>query len=337
MKISAISAKELTCDLKEKWALVQGGAPDFESPCFCHEFTASLASHRNDIYVGLMEDAGDIVGFFPYKLGRFSIAIPLNMCDYQGVIVRQGVRWRVEDLLKGCSLAAWDFDQLIFSQTGLQQGAGLVVSDSMTISIPNGYNAYLEGLLSERSERLEGFFRKTRKLEREVGRVTFQQDVRDISVLRKLMEWKAAKYNKGRAFEAWALKTFETIFDTRNRNFQGVLSALYAGKELVAAHFGMRSGRILHWWFPTYNAAFAKYSPGALLLLKMAEAFSPDGVNLIDLGPGGEDYKTQFSNDAIKVARGSFEIASFTTSARRFSKKAKNAARKIRDVFTCRA
>jgi len=34
----------------------------------------------------------------------------------------------------------------------------------------------------------------------------------------------------------------------------GVLSALWAGDRLAAVHLGMRSPKVLHFWFPTFNA-----------------------------------------------------------------------------------
>lgn len=328
MEISMIPAKALTSDLEEKWSLLQQTDDDFASPFFCPEFTSSLALYRNDIYVALMKEGSEVVGFFPFRLGRYAIAKPMQMCDYQGIIVKKGVEWNVEDVLKGCGLVAWDFDQLIASQIMLTKANNFTRTVSRTINLREGYDVYITGLQKSSPKWINNIFRNIRKFEREVGTINFRQDISDISILHKLLEWKAQKYTRSGKFEAWVTQTLETIFAIRKRNFRGVLSALYAKEELVAAHFGMCSGKILHWWFPAYNQAYEKYSPGIILLLKVADAFSSLGVEVIDFGPGEEGYKTHFSNDVIHIGQGSFEISSLPTLARKSFRKMKIFIRK---------
>ena len=75
--------------------------------------------------------------------------------------------------------------------------------------------------------------------------------------------------------------------------------------ELIAAHMGMRSHSIWHYWFPAYNPRFSKYSPGLILLLKMAESAASLGLSRIDLGRGDEQYKSRLASGVITVSRGS--------------------------------
>ena len=58
------------------------------------------------------------------------------------------------------------------------------------------------------------------------------------------------------------------LFDTRSSDFGGMLSAVYAGPHLVAAHFGLRAGPVLHWWFPVYDPNFSS--------LRLAVVAGPD-------------------------------------------------------------
>jgi CelD/BcsL family acetyltransferase involved in cellulose biosynthesis len=102
----------------------------------------------------------------------------------------------------------------------------------------------------------------------------------------------------------WTRELIEHIAQAKEPHFAGALSALYAGDELVAAHFGMYSERAWHWWFPVYEHAFAKYSPGALLLLRVAEEAAGRGLELLDLGKGDDAYKSSFSNTEIRLAEG---------------------------------
>lgn len=328
MKISMIPAKALTSELKEKWSLLQQSDSNFASPFFCPEFTSSLALYRDDIYVAFMEEDGDVVGVFPFRLGRCSIAKPMYMSDYEGLIVKKGLAWKLEDVLKSCGLVAWDFSHLIACQTALQKTNCLKMTSSAIINLSKGYEAYVTGLRESRAKRINNIFRQIRKIEQEVGTIIFKEDISDMSILHKLLEWKVAKYKSGKKLDAWVIKTLEAIFLTRDNNFGGMLSALYAGQELIAAHFGMRSGKILHWWFPAYNKRFGKYSPGIILLLKTAEICSSLRIEVIDFGAGDEAYKRLLSNDSILIGEGCFEIASLVTLGRKLSRDIKTCIRK---------
>ena len=66
----------------------------------------------------------------------------------------------------------------------------------------------------------------------------------------------------------------------------------------------MYSERAWHWWFPVYEHSFAKYSPGALLLLGVAEEAAARGIALLDLGKGDDAYKSSFSNTDTPLAEG---------------------------------
>ena len=49
-----------------------------------------------------------------------------------------------------------------------------------------------------------------------------------------------------------------------------MFSVLYVADQPAALHLGMCCRGVWHSWFPTYDVAFAKYSPGLLLLLELA-------------------------------------------------------------------
>jgi CelD/BcsL family acetyltransferase involved in cellulose biosynthesis len=86
-----------------------------------------------------------------------------------------------------------------------------------------------------------------------------------------------------------------------------MLSLLYAGERLVAGHFGMRGQSVWHYWFPAYDPKMAKYSPGLILLLKMAEHAPSLGVRTIDLGKGMSLYKQRLMNASVPLASGRVE------------------------------
>ena len=79
----------------------------------------------------------------------------------------------------------------------------------------------------------------------------------------------------------------------------------------------MRTATTWHWWFPTYDVAVDKYSPGLLLLLEMARRASMKGVTRIDLGFGDARYKRAFANFATTLYVGSIEIGTSPAGALR--------------------
>ncbi len=87
-----------------------------------------------------------------------------------------------------------------------------------------------------------------------------------------------------------------------------MLSTLHAGDQLIAVHLGMRSDGVLHTWFPAYNRAFAKYSPGMMLFVEMARAGSTLGIRRIDLGKGLERHKRSLMSGCFLVAEGAVDV-----------------------------
>jgi CelD/BcsL family acetyltransferase involved in cellulose biosynthesis len=70
---------------------------------------------------------------------------------------------------------------------------------------------------------------------------------------------------------------------------------------------GIRSRDVLHWWFPTYDPAYTKYSVGIILLLRVARAAADEGIVSIDLGKGDALYKERVMTASTPVGEGSIE------------------------------
>ena len=151
---------------------------------------------------------------------------------------------------------------------------------------------------------------KRRRLERRWG-LRFELHETDPGSLRTFLRWKSEQYHRTGAFDVlsrpWVVEILERVHGTQADGFSGVFSCLYAGDSLVAAHLSLRSGPILHSWFPAFDVEFAKFSPGLVLFLEIAEAAPAHGIRVFDFGKGDEPYKQLFANSAIEVAAGSVE------------------------------
>ena len=265
-------------------------------------------------YVAIVEDSAGAAGFFPFQLGYMGVGHPIGgpLSDYQGVIARGDWHWDGEELIRSCGLNTWHFDHLLVAQKPFAR-FHRVEAQSPIIDLSHGYEAYLEERREAGTEQIKKAAYARRRLEREVGPVRIEFHVTDREVLQMLMKWKAGQYvesGKLNIFSVpWVVQVVEHIWQSQQENFAGMLSVLYAGDKPIAAHMGLRSQTVWHYWLPAYDPAFARYSPGILLLLGMAERAPALGLRVIDMGNGRALYKQRLTNGAIPIVEGEVAVS----------------------------
>ncbi|MCZ6770839.1 MAG: GNAT family N-acetyltransferase, partial [Proteobacteria bacterium] len=80
------------------------------------------------------------------------------------------------------------------------------------------------------------------------------------------------------------------------------LSTLKAGSEILAIHWGMTFGRRFYHFMPTYDrSAYAKFSPGRLLLLKLMEWSFENQIEVFDFTVGNDVYKKDWCDKELKL------------------------------------
>jgi CelD/BcsL family acetyltransferase involved in cellulose biosynthesis len=325
MKFTVLPGKKLDAELLSFWRELQNSNPDLASPFFCPEFTAAVSAARSDVESAVIEEDGKIVGFFPFQRGSGGVGFPAGEClsDYHGVICAPGFVCEPAALLKACGLETWDFDHLITGQTFFQKFHHQL-APSPQIDLSSGSDAYMASCHAARSERTK-LRNLLRRLERELGPVRVVRRDADRGAFEQVLKWKSMQYARSGVRDLfaveWIRSVADSIYQTSNKTFSGILSTLYAGETLVAGHFGMCAGHIWHYWFPAYAQEFSKYSPGMILLLKMIECAPEAGLTLIDLGKGQSFYKNRFKNTESVIAEGSVERLSFSTARRQLRRR----------------
>ncbi|WP_338678296.1 GNAT family N-acetyltransferase [Streptomyces sp. SCSIO 30461] len=314
MRIHVVKPGELTESECESWRELRAKSDAPANPFMEPEFTLAVAAVRPGARVAVIEDAGDQAGFFPYEKGPLGQgrAVGLGVSDCQGAVLRPGLRMSARELLRGCSLATWEYDNLESGQALFLTG-GAEEFASPVIDIGAGYAAYEEHLRRHAPKFHRTTAAKERRLARQTetdrGAVRFVFDERDPAALRTLMEWKSAQYRRtgrrDRFAQDWISTLVRRLHGTRAPGCSGVLSVLYTADRPIAAHFGLRSRTVLSCWFPAYDTEFAKYSPGLVLHLRMAEAAAADGIGLLDLGRGAAEYKDSLKTGELRVHEGS--------------------------------
>ncbi|MEU1531051.1 GNAT family N-acetyltransferase [Streptomyces fagopyri] len=314
MDIRVYRPGELSTADRAAWTALQSkahlnGSPELANPFLSPEFTLAVGRCRRGVRIAVAREDGEPAAFFPFQRSTTGVgrAVGLGVSDCQGLVHRPGFTWDAQDLLRECGLAVWEFDHLAEGQRPFETGASGSFP-SPVMDVDQGYETYLRQLRARSPKFTRTTLAKERRLGRDAGEVRYVHDERDPAALRTLMDWKSAQYRRtgrsDRFAHAWINHLALQLFHTRSESFAGILSVLYADGKPVAAHFGLRTERVLACWFPAYDPAFAKYSPGLIMHLRMAEAAAADGIAYLDLGRGQKEYKDSLKTRELSVSEG---------------------------------
>jgi len=297
----------------ETWRRLQATFPELQRPFFAPEYHQILGEVLPEVEVAVLREGDDVVGFFPFQRGNGGVARPvgLRLNDFQGLIAPPGLELDFTAVLRESGLAGWRFDHLVANQQCLAP-FHRHCEESLLVDLSQGYDAYLADRREAGANWVSQIPRKTRKLSRELGKMRFVFDCQDPAVLEQVKVWKSQQRERTGTFDVlrlpWITHAFRRMLQTEEPGFRGLVSALFAGQRLVAAHFGVRSHGTLHWWFPGYDITAEKYSPGLILLTEAFRAAADLGIERIDLGKGRERYKSSFMTGSETLAEGFVEL-----------------------------
>lgn len=283
--------------------------PGLCSPFFQPEFAQAVGRVNRSVRVVVASEIDQPVAFFPYQLADNgeAAAVGESLNDFQGVISHGESDVTLSNLLEAAKIRRLFCAKLLHWQKAMEWNV-VVTNPSPYVDMSSGYEAFKDGLNKTGTSQLKQLARKERKLIREHGPIRFEFHTDCRSVLSQLIEWKCDQYQRtnerNTLASGWPVALlYDLLASPANNELQPALSTLYAGDRLVAAHFGLTSGNVCHWWFPTYNSEFSRYSPGKLLLLRLLAESENRGFTRFDFGAGDEDYKSYFANQADTVSR----------------------------------
>ena len=322
MKIRVLRGDELDDSLTAAWSAVQKASDEFVSPYLSPQLTAAVAAARDDVYVGVMEDGGRPVGFFPFQRNWAGVGRPVGgpFSSCQAFVVERDAQWNVPDLLRGCGLSAYEFTHQLASQAPF---AAFVhtATGSPIMDLSAGYEAYEKKRFEIGGTQLKRTYRMIRKIAREHPGYRFVKHDPSPQALQKLVEWKSeqcrAKGSPDIFMAPWSAAVLERIHASQLPDFGGVLSAIYVNERLIAAELDIRSHAVWHRWICVYDPEFGDYSPGVILGVEMAKAAAKDGVHHLDMGKDMTFYKESFMTGTVPIVEGIAEVPSVVTAARR--------------------
>lgn len=308
LDLTLVPPQQLTSAEVEAWAQLQASNPALDNPFFDFAFVRAQGAVSEEVEVGVMRQAGEIVGFFPYERDSWNRGWPVGrrLSDFHGIISADGLVFDAEELMKKCKLRSWHFNNLVTTQPFERSRRELV--ESGYIDLTCGMAAYEQGRKDAGSSLLAQIRRKERKIEREVGALRFVWASNDQRAFEKMMEWKSAQRRRTRTPDPMksdkVVMFLDQLKDISEPDFSGLLSVLYVGDEIAAVHLGIHNASVINICFPTYNSEFAKYSPGLILFVRLMESCVDKGIQRIDLGAGKERYKSSLMTGSHSLGRG---------------------------------
>ncbi|MER7361163.1 GNAT family N-acetyltransferase [Nonomuraea wenchangensis] len=314
MRVTLALPRELGPSEVSRWRALQESDPAYDNPFLSPEFTVAVGELREMVRVAVLHDGPDIVGFFPFERHPLGIGKPVaaGLTDAQGLVCAKDLEIDARRLIKDCGLGVYEFDHLVSGQPLMGDRAER--HPSPIIDLREGYEHYTSFLKDNSGKTYKSTLAKSRKLQREAGPLRHDYAVTDLEPLRTLLGWKTDQYRRtgrtDRFAHQWIVELVERLLATRTDSFAGVLDMIYVGDRPVAGHFGVRTRTTLAGWFPAYDTDFAKYSPGLIHHLAMAEQAAASGIEVIDMGRGQKEYKEKLKNGELEVAEGRVARAS---------------------------
>ncbi|MFI7449292.1 GNAT family N-acetyltransferase [Nonomuraea sp. NPDC049714] len=291
----------------DAWHALRAANPALDSPYFHPGFAAAVHAAERPVQVAVAAGGGGIGALVPHhREGRLLRPVGWPAADFQGPVLAAGAAFRPLDLLRG-GATGYAFDHLVDQAPGFEPWV-ITSRPSPYLDVTGGLTGYLGRASKSGKDNMGQARRRAAKAEREHGPVRFEADSADGEALARVIALKRAQYAATGARDYFAepgrARLLESLLRTRDGSFGGVLSTLHAGPRLLAAHFGLRAGGVLHWWFPVYDPEFARLSPGWILLRELVGAAPALGVSRIDLGRGEDEYKRRARTGQTQVGQG---------------------------------
>jgi len=311
VQIDIVRPDELTAAQVEGWASLQGADTRLHSPFLSPWWARSVAAAQGtkaNVKVAVLHDHGREVGYMAARAqGGAAMPVGAPMCDYQGMTAEPGVRFDPVALVNALGVGRFDFCHMLDGQDDFAphvKGAQTAYS----IELREGYEAYAKARREAGVGALKDIDKKRRKLERELGAITFTAFSRSRADFDTLMGWKSEQWKKTGQTDVlgagWTTKLVRDLFASRDPMYGGMLFTLHIGDRLAAAQFNLRAHGAINSWLIGHDAAFDRYSPGLILFQDILRWMDDTPYWRLDLGAGDYRFKRELANATLQVGHG---------------------------------
>lgn len=304
LKVEIVAVDALDEGQWALWRAMLAANPALASPYFRPEFTRVAGRVSPQAGVAVFSRGGRTVGFFPHQRRGGAVqplAAPMN--DYHGVIARPGEGPSLAEVAAALDAARLNVTAWVGPAEGPSCG-----QPRRTVQVVLGEAGH-EGWYAERRAGHAKFFkdkeRARRSLEAELGPLRVERGLRDPALLDRLIGLKRDQYRRTGRHDifacGWTAELLHALLQEDGDAFGVSMAGLWAGDRLTALEYSLYGGDQYHFWFPAYEPALARCSPGILLSLETMRLAAGLGYRTFDFGFEGEHYKKYFCNGARTV------------------------------------
>jgi CelD/BcsL family acetyltransferase involved in cellulose biosynthesis len=317
VEIEVVRPGALSPEDLARWSALQARCPVLNSPFLSPGWALAVeqaqagccdADPARGVRVAVMREGREARGFFSTRLaGPLAMPAGAPMNDYQGLVADQDLALDPKALIRALGVQRLDFTHMLEDQPAFapyRRGEAV----SYRVETPDGFAAYAESRREAGSGVLKDIDKRRRKVEREVGPVTFTAQSRSTTAFDQLIAWKRAQYVCTRQTDIfdtpWTLRLLRGLLAGHDPDFGGALFTLHVGDQLAAAQFNLRGAETLHAWIIAHDESFERYSPGLILFGEVLRWMDESPYRVLDLGAGDYRFKQQLSNARQMVGHG---------------------------------
>lgn len=296
-----IRPKDLMPADRRAWEAFAGTRPEWQSPLLRPAFTDAVAKVRDDVWVLVLREGANAIGFLPHHRRSNGFARPVGApySDYTALIHAPDADMSIED-----AMALGGIHQLaamgLISETERPdlEAEGAFGIDTSPDAAPTNVNKKL----SKNVNRL------SRHLEAEHGEIQFVFDDPDPAHFEAMMRIKCAQLRENglqNVFEAqWVQNLFANLRQGTRDGLKGVLFTLQVAGKPILMQFGPCLGDRMHPWVSAFDPDYRAFSPGQIFLNGCIEPLREAGISYYDLSTGQNHYKYAFCNRDFTVYHG---------------------------------
>ncbi len=291
------------------WRAMLDATPEFASPLLGPDFARAVGRVREDAAVAVFRAGDDAVAILPHHRRPGGLARPIGapFSDVHALVGFPDVRLDPQSALAAAGIGAFRFSGLI-DPHGLFAETGATAHESFRIELDRDAGAYLEDIRSASPKKFKNWRRLDNKLEREHGPVVMTGPDHDSRAFELMLYWKRDQLRRSGLHDVyrapWVQGLMRQLFAERSGPLQGLMVTLKVRGQLVAAHFGVRSGADYHPWIASFDPSMADYSPGQAFLNRAIAAMPDMGLQSYDLSSGHDHYKAPYANRRTRVLEG---------------------------------
>jgi CelD/BcsL family acetyltransferase involved in cellulose biosynthesis len=273
--------------------------PSLSSPYFSIDFLKAIAPHTPGSMLARFHDGDEIVGFFAYqKRGQSLQPAGAPLSDYHAAVMKAGYAPDWSRLLAAAGAKRLEFNGLIGAE-GLD--CAPIVKHRQIVDLADGFEAWFASQKARSPKYFKNLGRCTRNVAKDLPDLTFEWVEVSSALLDWVLDLKIDQYKRSGMHNVfscgWTRDLLVALAEQKTGQAALMAGVYRRGEDLVAAEICLLDGQDLHFWFPAYNPAYSRYSPGLLLTFDIIRHAAKLGFKVFDFGSGGEAYKSPMTTD----------------------------------------